>query len=86
MILRKNHTSKTFFIKMLDLAFCIAGCSSGYNISNYPQYSKINTQVVEQSDAILKRTQSSLSYMNKEHFMIHVKLLLWYYNSKRNKS
>ena len=44
------------------------GCSSAYNVSNYPQFKDVNTQMVEQSNSVLKRAKSSLSYMNKEHF------------------
>ena len=47
----------------------------------YPSiHNSTNTQVVEQSNAVLKRAKSSLSYMNKEHFINHVKLILWYHN------
>ena len=46
------------------------GCSTAYNISHYPQFKDVNTQVVEQSNSILKRAKSSLSYMNKQHFLI----------------
>ena len=51
-----------------------------YNISKYMQFRDVNTQIVEQSNAVLKRAKSSVSYMNKDNFFSHVKLILWYYN------
>ena len=42
---------------------------SAYNVSNYPQFKDVNTQMVEQSNSVLKRAKSSLSYMNKELVM-----------------
>ena len=48
-----------------------------------PQFANFNSQVVEQANSILKRTKSSISYMNKENLMAHCKLLLWYWNQNR---
>ena len=61
----------------------LAGCSAGYKMSSYPQFADFNSQVVEQANSILKRTKASLSYMNKDNFMAHCKLLLWYWNQKK---
>ena len=36
-------------------------------MSTYVQFDAINSQVVEQSNAVLKRCKSSLSYMNKDN-------------------
>jgi len=63
---------------MLRIKFMI------YKMSSYPQFANFNSQVVEQANSILKRTKSSLSYMNKENFMAHCKLLLWYWNQKKD--
>lgn len=57
------------------------GCNFGYKMSDYPQFNAINSQMVEQNNAVLKRAKSSLSYMNKEHFIAHIKFLLWYHNT-----
>ena len=56
------------------------GCSYGYKLDAYPQFSKINSQTVEQANSALKRIKASLSYMNAEHFMQHIQLYLWYRN------
>ena len=64
-----------------DVLYYILGCSQGYNISQYPQFSDMNTQVVEQSNSLLKRIKSSVSYMNAPNFMKHLKFYLWYHNS-----
>ena len=56
------------------------GCSCAYRMKYYPQFDSINSQVVEQSNAALKRTKSSLSYMNKDNFFLHCTLFLWYHN------
>ena len=52
-------------------------------MSSYPQFADFNSQVVEQANSILQRTKSSFSYMNKENFMDHYKLLQWYWNRKK---
>ena len=78
-----NHIGKIIMLKVIlhkSVFFCL-GCSSAYNISKYPQFQDVNTQIVEQSNSFLKRAKSSLSYMNKEHFFSHVKLILWYHNT-----
>ena len=46
-------------------------------ISKYPQFRELNTQIVE---------QSTLSYMNKEHFIMHFRLILWYHNQTNVKN
>ena len=61
-----------------DVLYYILGYSQGYNIS---QFSDMNTQVVEQSNSLLKCIKSSVSYMNTSNFMKHLKFYLWYHNS-----
>ena len=58
------------------------GCSCAYRMNDYPQFIDINSQVVEQSNAALKRIKSSISYMNRNNFFIHCTLFLWYHNKK----
>lgn len=80
-----NHTGETAFTHwvMLNIGyFLIVGCSIGYNLSCYPQFNSINSQMVEQANSALSRIKSSLSYMKKENFMAHCKLYLWYRNRK----
>ena len=43
------------------------GCSQGYNISQYPQFSNVNSQGVEQSNALLKHIKSSVSLLYVMH-------------------
>ncbi|XP_078586099.1 uncharacterized protein LOC144867969 [Branchiostoma floridae x Branchiostoma japonicum] len=40
------------------------GCSVGYQLSRYPQYDNVNSQVVEQCNSALKKLKGQLSYMN----------------------
>lgn len=60
-----------------------AGCSFGYKLDAYPQFRHINTQLVEQANADMKRTKSSLSYMNAKNFVDHMKFFLWYRNVQK---
>jgi len=57
------------------------GCSSGYNIRNFPQYNHHNTQVAEQSNAILGRLRAMLSYCNEANFTSYLRLFLWFRNT-----
>ena len=50
----------------------------------YPQFASVNSEVVEQANALIQRIKSSVSYMTAENFMNHLKLFYWYQN--RNKS
>ena len=61
-----------------------AACA-GYNISSYPQYQNLNTQVVEQANSELGRIKSSLSYMNQRNFMKHLSLFLYFLNQRHLK-
>ncbi|XP_078614406.1 uncharacterized protein LOC144883690 [Branchiostoma floridae x Branchiostoma japonicum] len=56
------------------------GCSVGYQLSRYPQYDNVNSQVVEQCNSALKKLKGQLSYMNPANFMRQAKLFLWYKN------
>ncbi len=51
---------------------------------DYPQFDSLNSQMVEQGNASLKRTKSSLSYMNQVNFFNHCTLFLWYHNKHTN--
>ncbi|XP_066282552.1 uncharacterized protein [Branchiostoma lanceolatum] len=53
------------------------GCSVGYKLSAYPQYDHINSQVVEQCNASLKKLKGQLSYMAPSNFMRQAKLFIW---------
>ena len=59
-------------------------CSVGYYMDSYPQFSSINSEVVEQANAMVKRIKGSVSYMTAENFMKHLKLFYWYHNKQRN--
>lgn len=60
-----------------------AGCSIAYRMSDYNQYSSLNSQTVEQGNSSLKRIKSSVSYMNKTNFMKHCTFYLWYHNQRK---
>lgn len=75
----------SYVIAILDnvicsFVFCLAGCSSGYNVSMYRDYALLNTQVAEQRNATLNRLKSSLSYMHEENFFLHLSVFLSYRN------
>jgi hypothetical protein len=55
-------------------------------MDSYPQFSDINSQVVEQANAALKRIKPSLSYMTPQNFLNHLKLFLWNRNMEKNLS
>ena len=52
----------------------IIGCSVGYKMDSYPRFSTLNSQVVEQANAALRRIKPSLSYMTSHNFLKHLKL------------
>ncbi|KAL3868428.1 hypothetical protein ACJMK2_041236 [Sinanodonta woodiana] len=52
-------------------------CGPSYELKAYPQFSKLNSQVVEQSNSRLQRLKGSLSYMTQNNFMKHCKFYLW---------
>ena len=52
----------------------------GYKLDSYPQFDAINSQVVEQSNSLLKIIKGSLSYMNAQHFIHHLKFFMWQKN------
>lgn len=62
------------------------GCSLGYKLDSYPQFCHLNTQLVEQANADMKRTKSSLAYMNAKNFIAHMKFFLWYRNVNKEKT
>ena len=48
----------------------------------YPNFKTLNSQVVEQSNAGLKRIQAQLSYMTEGNFLKHCQLFLFGKNAK----
>ncbi|XP_069109578.1 uncharacterized protein [Argopecten irradians] len=56
-------------------------CSRGYKLADYPQFVKVNSQAVEQSNAAIAKLRTSLTYMNHSHFSSSLKLFLWYRNT-----
>lgn len=58
----------------------LLGCCQAYNISTYPEYETLNSQVNEQQNSTLKKLRSQLSYMGQDSFMAHCKLFFWYRN------
>ncbi|KAL5009419.1 hypothetical protein ScPMuIL_015000 [Solemya velum] len=52
-------------------------CSYGYNLSLYPQFNSVNSQLSEQSNAGLKRIKDQLSYMTANNFLSHCTFYLW---------
>lgn len=56
------------------------GCCVAYNISKYPKFQSVNSQVNEQQNSTIKRLRLQLSYMGPENFMRHCKFFLWFRN------
>ena len=70
----------------LNSFFFLLACSVGYNLSSYPQFSAVNSQVVEQSNSLLKRIRSTISYMSATNFVKHCALFFWYHNKTKSTS
>jgi len=51
----------------------------------YPQFSNVNSQLSEQSNAGLKRIKDQLSYMTANNFMKHCTFYLWKKNRDKLK-
>ena len=79
-----SHSSEAVLI-FTCFAFNFLGCSGGYNISNYPHLSAINSQVNEQANSITQRYRAQLSFMTQENFMNHCRFLLRLMNEKASK-
>ena len=58
-----------------------SGCSGAYNISSYPQYDRLNSQVAEQHNSALKRLSSMVCYMDLHNFILVLKIFMWFRNS-----
>ncbi|KAL3868521.1 hypothetical protein ACJMK2_041322 [Sinanodonta woodiana] len=52
-------------------------CGLSYELKAYPQFCKLNSQVVEQSNSRLQRLKGSLSYITQNNFMKLCKFYLW---------
>ena len=73
MRLKKVMTFVTSFI-------LFSACADSYNVSKYPGFEKINTQVNEQKNSTLKVLKSQLSYMTEDNFLKHCKIFMWQRN------
>ena len=74
-------------VASLNIGACYlfqTGCSSGYNLSAYPQLMNMNSQVNEQGNAGTKRIKDQLSYITSENFMKHCIFYLWNKNRLKN--
>lgn len=54
-------------------------------MNSYPQYSLINSEVVEQANAMVQRIKPSVSYMTEQNFMNHLQFFYYYHNREKNK-
>ncbi|XP_041931359.1 uncharacterized protein LOC121694974 isoform X1 [Alosa sapidissima] len=59
-----------------------SGCNAGYQLDVYLQHQDINSQLAEQSNSLLKKLKSQLSYMNRDNFIGHLRLFLWHKSRK----
>ncbi|XP_063419439.1 uncharacterized protein LOC134702470 [Mytilus trossulus] len=57
-------------------------CGPSFELKSYPQFTDLNSQVVEQSNSRLQRVKGSLSYMTQLNFMKHCKYYLWGQNDE----
>ena len=57
-----------------------SGCSNGYNLSQYPQFNDLNTQVAEQRNSFLVKLKPMLSYMNLDNFISHCRFFCYFRN------
>ena len=84
-----NHSGGCFLMHLpkpncFKFFFFLLACSVGYNLSSYPQFSAVNSQVVEQSNSLLKRIRSTVSYMSATNFVNHCALFFWYHNKTKS--
>lgn len=81
----RNHKGMAFLYINLHAVLFLSyiACSTGYNMSAYKQFSSINSEVVEQSNSLIKRIKGSVSYMTAQNFITHVKLFFWYHNKQK---
>lgn len=64
------------------MVICIlAGCSSGYNIDNYPDLASLNSQVAEQRNSVLNRVKATLSCQHQENFFQSLRTFLSFRNT-----
>jgi small-conductance mechanosensitive channel len=61
---------------VLILSF-LSACGPSFELKSYPQFTTLNSQVVEQSNSRLQRIKGSLSYMTQANFIKHCKFYLW---------
>jgi hypothetical protein len=69
-------------------------CSDGYNVKMFRQLDMIsdnapftNTQICEQSNAVLKHIRNQCAFMTQTHFLIYTRLLFYYFNlNKKSKN
>jgi 5,10-methylenetetrahydrofolate reductase len=54
-------------------------------MNDYPQFSAISSEVVEQANAMIQRIKASVSYMTAQNFMNHLKIFFWYHNKEKIK-
>jgi hypothetical protein len=55
-------------------------CGSGYNLSLYPQYKGVNSQLAEQGNSSLAQVEDAASCMNQSHFMQNLAFYLSCWN------
>jgi hypothetical protein len=70
-----EHFKHTSFLIDRFHWFNHATCARSYNLSLYPEYDDLNTQVAEQGNSHLNRVRGSVSQMRQDNFM----RCLWFY-------
>ena len=63
--------------------FLIKGCARTYDIRRHPLLYRVNSQIIEQHNAAMKKLKSHLSYMKPENFKLHCTLYLWHRNQMK---
>jgi Kyakuja-Dileera-Zisupton transposase len=60
-------------------------CAKSYNLSIYPEYRSLNSQIAEQVNSHLKKIKSSVSQMTQDNFIRCVRFYLEMINDRKEK-
>jgi len=78
-----DHFRNTLFLVDKFHWFGHTACSRTYNLTQYPAYAGLNSQIAEQFNSALARIKCSVSQMTQRTFMFSVRFFLQMQNEKK---
>ncbi len=78
-----DHLRDTLFLVDKFHWFGHTACSRTYNLTQYPAYAGLNSQIAEQFNSALARIKCSVSQMTQRTFMFSVRYFLQTQNEKK---